>query len=251
MATKKAPPKRGASRNTSAPKKQPLPGWVWLASGLAIGAFVVFLMKLEPGNKAVQRTKPDEGRPAATAGNGKTPATATKTEATPPTPIKPKYDFYTLLPESEVIVPPDAVPRNTATKPTAPAKPDAAATPGQAGQPATGTPITATPTTPGTTPQGQAATTPPKEATTKPQPPVTLFFLQAGSFRTKADADRVRAQIIMLGQDVRVESGKVKDDTWYRVLVGPYSDRDQLTQAQKQLAGSGFKNLLLQQRRGH
>ena len=77
------------------------------------------------------------------------------------------------------------------------------------------------------------------------------FFLQAGSFRTQADADRVRAQIIMLGQDVRVESGKVKDDTWYRVLVGPYSDRDQLTQAQKQLAGSGFKNLLLQQRRGH
>ena len=247
MATKKAPPKRGASRNTSAPKKQPLPGWVWLASGLAIGAFVVFLMKLEPGNKAVQRAKPEEGRPAAAAGNGKSSSStaAGKTEGTPPTPIKPKYDFYTLLPESEVIVPPDAVPRNPAAKPTTPAKPDAAATPAQPGQPAT-----ATPATPATT-AGQPAATPPKEATTKAQPPVTLFFLQAGSFRTQADADRVRAQIIMLGQDVRVESGKVKDDTWYRVLVGPYSDRDQLTQAQKQLAGSGFKNLLLQQRRGH
>ncbi|MGP0150093.1 SPOR domain-containing protein [Pseudomonas oryzihabitans] len=246
MATKKAPPKRGASRNTSAPKKQPLPGWVWLASGLAIGAFVVFLMKLEPGNKAVQRAKPEEGRPAAAAGNGKPAATAAgKTEGTPPTPIKPKYDFYTLLPESEVIVPPDAVPRNPAAKPATPAKPDAAATPAQPGQAAT-----ATTPTPATTP-GQPAATPPKEATTKAQPPVTLFFLQAGSFRTQADADRVRAQIIMLGQDVRVESGKVKDDTWYRVLVGPYSDRDQLTQAQKQLAGSGFKNLLLQQRRGH
>lgn len=245
MATKKAPPKRGASRNTSAPKKQPLPGWVWLASGLAIGAFVVFLMKLEPGNKAVQRAKPEEGRPAAAAGNGKPSTSAGKTEGTPPTPIKPKYDFYTLLPESEVIVPPDAVPRNPAAKPTTPAKPDAAATPAQPGQPAT-----ATPATPATT-AGQPTATPPKEATTKAQPPVTLFFLQAGSFRTQADADRVRAQIIMLGQDVRVESGKVKDDTWYRVLVGPYSDRDQLTQAQKQLAGSGFKNLLLQQRRGH
>lgn len=244
MATKKAPPKRGASRNTSAPKKQPLPGWVWLASGLAIGAFVVFLMKLEPGNKAVQRAKPEEGRPAAVAGNGKSSSAtaAGKTEGTPPTPIKPKYDFYTLLPESEVIVPPDAVPRNPAAKPTTPAKPDAAATPTPPGQPASATPAT---------PSGQPAATPPKEVTTKAQPPVTLFFLQAGSFRTQADADRVRAQIIMLGQDVRVESGKVKDDTWYRVLVGPYSDRDQLTQAQKQLAGSGFKNLLLQQRRGH
>jgi cell division protein FtsN len=40
----------------------------------------------------------------------------------------------------------------------------------------------------------------------------------------------------------------VKEDVWYRVLVGPFSNRDQLTTAQKQLAGSGFSNLLLQQR---
>ena len=33
------------------------------------------------------------------------------------------------------------------------------------------------------------------------------------------------------------------------VLVGPFSNRDQLTVAQKQLAGGGFNNLLLQQRR--
>ena len=43
--------------------------------------------------------------------------------------------------------------------------------------------------------------------------------------------------------------GTVKDETWYRVLVGPFTNRDQLTVAQKQLAGSGFNNLLLQQRR--
>ncbi|MBP3364841.1 MAG: SPOR domain-containing protein, partial [Pseudomonas sp.] len=36
---------------------------------------------------------------------------------------------------------------------------------------------------------------------------------------------------------------------WYRVLVGPFSNRDQLTVAQQQLAGGGFNNLLLQQRR--
>ena len=76
----------------------------------------------------------------------------------------------------------------------------------------------------------------------------TQFYLQAGSFRKQADADRVRAQIILLGQSVNVESGTVKEDTWYRVLVGPFSNREQLTVAQKQLAGSGFSNLLLQQR---
>ena len=84
---KKAPPKRGASRNTSAPKKQPLPGWVWLASGLAIGAFVGFLMKLEPGNKSVQRAKPAEGRPAATAGKGKSAAAGT-TQGQRPMPVQ-------------------------------------------------------------------------------------------------------------------------------------------------------------------
>lgn len=78
--------------------------------------------------------------------------------------------------------------------------------------------------------------------------PVTKFFLQAGSFRKQADADKVRAQIILLGQSVSVESGTVKDETWYRVLVGPFSNREQLTTAQKQLSGAGFSNLLLQQR---
>ena len=63
-----------------------------------------------------------------------------------------------------------------------------------------------------------------------------------------SDAGRVRAQIILLGQAVTVESGTVKDATWYRVLVGPFSNREQLTVAQKQLAGAGFSNLLLQQR---
>ena len=94
-------------------------------------------------------------------------------------------------------------------------------------------------------------TPPPPPPVAKPAPAtVTKFFLQAGSFRKQADADKVRAQIILLGQAVQVESGTVKDEIWYRVLVGPYSNREQLTIAQKQLAGSGFSNLLLQQRQG-
>jgi cell division protein FtsN len=78
----------------------------------------------------------------------------------------------------------------------------------------------------------------------------TQYFLQAGSFRKQEDADKVKAQIVILGQDVQVESGMVRDETWYRVLVGPFSNREQLTGAQKKLAGNGFSNLLLQQRQG-
>ena len=114
MATKKkAAPKRGASRY-QAPAKKPVPGWIWLAAGLAIGVFVMLLMKLEPGRDAIKREKPE----TAMRTPGK-PANSPATTPTPtPQPAKPKYDFYTLLPESEVIVPPDAVPEQTPPPPT-------------------------------------------------------------------------------------------------------------------------------------
>ncbi|AIL64122.1 MULTISPECIES: SPOR domain-containing protein [Pseudomonas] len=225
MAAKKKPaPKRGASRN-QAPAKQPIPGWLWLAIGLTVGAFVVFLMKLEPGNEEVKRSKPEQQK-------AEKAAEANKTAPSPQQPVKPKYDFYTLLPESEVIVPPEAVPEKT---PPVPAQP----------------PVTPAEAAKIDTARAQAAlmgqTPPPAPPVIKPAA-TTQFFLQAGSFRKQADADKVRAQIILLGQAVKVESGTVKEETWYRVLVGPFSNREQLTVAQKQLAGSGFSNLLLQQR---
>jgi len=227
LAVKKKPaPKRGASRY-QAPAKKPIPGWLWLAIGLSVGAFIVFLMKLEPGGgDDIKRAKADA--------KAAKMAEANKTPPSPTAPVKPKYDFYTLLPESEVIVPNEAVPEKTppsVATPTTPVSPEQAAKIDTA--------------------RAQAAlsglTPPPAPAVAKPAP-VTTFFLQAGSFRKQTDADKVRAQIILLGQAATVESGTVKDETWYRVLVGPFSNREQLTTAQKQLAGGGFSNLLLQQR---
>jgi cell division protein FtsN len=245
LAAKKAPPKRGASRY-QAPAKPPIPGWVWLACGLVIGAFVVFLSKLEPGRDDIKRAKEEVTRPANNpaakpANNPQTPTVAT------PAAAKPKYDFYTLLPESEVIVPPE----NPAEKPAAAltpeelAKADAeralAALGGKTPAPLPAGAIPATAGSPAT------AATPP---TVAKAPLSTQFFLQAGSFRKQADADKVRAQIIMLGQAVQVESGSVREEIWYRVLVGPFASREQLAQAQKTLAAGGFSNLLLQQRQG-
>lgn len=200
-----------------------------MAIGLTVGAFLVFLMKLEPGkgSESVKREKIEQQKASKIAEANKTPPSPTQ-------PVKPKYDFYTLLPESEVIVPADAVPEKT---PPTPAVPTTPVTPAEAAKIDTA--------------RAQAALagiTPPPAPPVAKAAPVTKFFLQAGSFRKQADADKVRAQIILLGQAVAVESGTVKDETWYRVLVGPFSNREQLTTAQKQLAGAGFSNLLLQQR---
>lgn len=199
-----------------------------MAIGLTVGAFIVFLMKLEPGQgDDVKRVRQEQQKATRIAEANKTPPSPTQ-------PVKPKYDFYTLLPESEVIVPPDAVPEKTPPTPQVPTTP---VTPAEAAKIDTA--------------RAQAALagiTPPPAPPVQKAAPVTKFFLQAGSFRKETDADKVRAQIILLGQSVSVESGTVKDETWYRVLVGPFSNREELTKAQKQLAGSGFSNLLLQQR---
>lgn len=239
MAAKKPAAKRGASRY-QAPAKPPIPGWVWLACGLLIGAFVVFLMKLEPGRDEIKRNKQEVTRAANNPAAKPAPNSATpNTSAT-----KPKYDFYTLLPESEVILPQNGQPEQPAKAltPEELAKADAArALAALSGQTPPPLPVS-TPTAPPT----NAAATP---TTTPAATPVTTqFFLQAGSFRKPSDADKARAQIIMLGQNAQVEPGTVRNETWYRVMAGPFSSREQLAQAQKILAAGGFSNLLLQQR---
>ncbi|VCX89611.1 Cell division protein FtsN [Pseudomonas aeruginosa] len=226
MAKKKPAPKRGASRYQAPAAKNGVPGWVWLVAGLAIGGFIMFLMKLEPGRKDVQRERPDAQRPAAVQGkqpqqNGQAQQPA---QTQTPAQAKPKYEFYTLLPESEVVVPPEAVPERPA-----------AAHPAELARPTKRGPALA----------GQVPPPLPKAVVAAS----TQFFLQAGSFRKQSDADRVRAQIILLGQSVNVEAGNVRDETWYRVMVGPFNSRDQLSQAQKTLSSNGFSNLLLQQRK--
>ncbi|SDJ26279.1 Cell division protein FtsN [Pseudomonas delhiensis] len=255
MAKKKPAPKRGASRYQAPAKKTSVPGWVWLVAGLAIGGFIMFLMKLEPGRNEVRREKPEQQKPGIA--QGAKPATPAQQPSA--VAVKPKYDFYTLLPGSEVVVPPEAVPEKPQTPtvvstPEEAAKIDAAraqaALNGQVPPP----PAVVKPATPPAQPPAtQAKATPPATApASKPIAPpavaATQFFLQAGSFRKQADADRVRAQVILLGQSARVESGAVRDETWYRVMVGPYSDRAQVSAAQKQLSANGFSNLLLQQR---
>jgi cell division protein FtsN len=222
-AKKKPAPKRGASRY-QAPAKKPVPGWFWLICGLVVGGFMVFLFSLEPGSDEIKRVKAEQA--AAQAAKAKASAPVSRE------PEKPKYDFYTLLPESEVILPPQPI--EPTAPPVAEQKP---VTPEEAAK------IDAA--------RAEAALNgqvPPPPPVVAKAPTTSQFFLQAGSFRRKDDADSLRAQFILLGQSVRVESGKVREETWHRVLVGPYATREQLGQAQKSLAASGFSNLLLQQR---
>ena len=87
---------------------KPIPGWVWMLAGLMIGLFVALLVYIKDNSsgklaitdtvaKVFQTKKQTEAR-----GVKKEVSTA------PPAPSansKPKFDFYTILPELEVAIP--------------------------------------------------------------------------------------------------------------------------------------------------
>lgn len=63
-----------------------------------------------------------------------------------------------------------------------------------------------------------------------------VYRLQVASFRSKEDADRLRANLIIEGLAATIQSSEVKGTTWHRVLVGPFSNRSAMNKAQDQLA---------------
>lgn len=213
---KAAPPKRGATRYKE-PEKKPVHPLVWIGIGVMTGALVMSLFTLEPGDDSIKRQETAEkSKPAS------------KADSKPRVENKPKFEFYTILPESEVIVPPDVLPEKA---PPPPSQQEIAAR--EKAEAARAQAIL------------DGKTPPPAPARAE----VTHFYLQAGSFPSRETAESVRAQLILTGQDVHIEPGQVANKTWHRVLVGPFSSRAQLESAQKQLANSGFTNLLLQQRK--
>jgi len=96
--------------NTPQKKKRPIPGWVWFIVGLLVGLFfsgLAWLKLLPADGKTSTASVVSKAAPAAE--SGRTPPK----ERTP----KPRFDFFTILPEMEVVVPePEVVPR-ALTKP--------------------------------------------------------------------------------------------------------------------------------------
>ncbi len=99
-------PRDYAKSRTSEPR--PIPGWLWMLAGLIIGLFVALLVYIKDNSsgkvalsdtvaKVFQKKNPD--------------ARAVKKQpqtAPPPPPAnttRPKFDFYTILPELEVAIP--------------------------------------------------------------------------------------------------------------------------------------------------
>ena len=86
---------------------KPIPGWIWMLAGLIIGLFVALLVYIKDnstGNTTISDTvsKVFQNKNQNEARGVK----KDKTKSPPPiTSNKPKFDFYTILPELEVAIP--------------------------------------------------------------------------------------------------------------------------------------------------
>lgn len=170
------------SKTAPPPAKSRVPGWVWLLTGVAVGLFISFLVYLAD-------IKPQADKPKAA--NTKAISSEKAESKTSNT----RFEFYTLLPEREVIVPAEE-----------------------------------------------------ESASDKPQQTL-IYILQAGSFKNPADADRLRAKLLLLGLEAKVEEvSGAGNGTWHRVQVGPFTSRSKLSKARNMLINNNIETLLLKRK---
>jgi len=81
----------------------------------------------------------------------------------------------------------------------------------------------------------------PPSPSAAPQP----YFLQAGSFRQKDDAERRRAEILLLGLEPKIEESTADNGHWFRVSLGPFESHDAMARARGLLASQNIEALLM------
>ncbi len=269
------------------------PGWVWLVAGVAIAA-VVFLaapnlfkkdgdgflrVGPQPNPDAQPAPVADADVDAGVESNKPATPAGAKPEEKPAT----QYDFYTLLPGTEVQMSDAelaasakaeeqrraAAARATAAATAAtPATPPTEAQRAQAaleGRPLPApvsesvrqpTPINETASRPA---QVASVTPAPTAATPKPvaAPAATVaatapaatenvrYILQAGAFGASGDAESTKAKLAMMGLAARVESAQINGNTVYRVRMGPYGTASELAEAKAKLNGTGLQAMAI------
>lgn len=183
------------------------PAWVWLLTGLLMG-LVLAAVAVYSGMAPGLRGGPVQPEPRATAPGPNSPATEADDAGTGAA-SRPRYDFYTVLPEMEVLIPDSELQERVRAETPAP---------NAAGE-------------------------------TPPAPPAAgiRYRLQAGSFRDPRPAEESKARLALLGISATVQSVNVNGSTYHRVYVGPFSTAAEVEQVKQQLAGSGVQAITVRE----
>jgi cell division protein FtsN len=173
--------------------RKPVVGlWKGMLITAIVISFVVFLVYLRSGGpKQINTQKILQTMPGK---SGAEIAATSKEEKKPevkPGPKVPQFDFYTILPEKEVVVPEYEIKTRTREERV-----------------------------------GKA-----KEA---------HYIMQAGSFKTLEEADRLRAKLASMGIESKVQKAKVGNVNWYRVKMGPYTQTASVNSIRTRLRQNGI-----------
>jgi cell division protein FtsN len=222
-------------RATRRRKRRPVSPWLGVAAGLLIGVFAAaiayFKLATPPQQQiAAPPFAPQTAEPAA----GPAPVKEARQEAKTPAPAKPRFDFYTILPEMEVVIPEEELAGNTPSSAFRPVDQPAAAA--VESEPDVSAPVK---------PAAAAAAAPQSQPQPEVKPAASSggnYFIQSGSFSTMDQAERLKAQLALLGLNASVQKLTLnKQNTIHRVRVGPFRDYASLNEARAVLRQHGIQ----------
>jgi cell division protein FtsN len=192
------------------------PAWVWLGIGVLLGLTLSALVLIKDWAPMLRKKNLPQPNVDATTPHESDQAVADEA-AKKPAPPKKNYDFYTVLPEMEVVIP------------DAELSAKARAEQQRQQQGAAQTPAAGTTAVPATGDNG------------------AHYVLLAGSYTEAKAADEAKAKLALLGIVAKVQSITINGKVWNRVMVGPYANASDTEAAQKTLSDSGIKAIPMKQ----
>lgn len=194
--------------------RQGWPAWVWLALGVLLGLALSTVALMRDWAPMLRKKSLPQPNPEATAPKESEPTVADDGKKSPVAPKK-SYDFYSVLPEMEVVIP------DAELSAKARAEQQRAMTP--------------VPNAPPPPPSGSVA------------PGSVRYLLQAGSYPDAKGADEAKAKLALLGFIARVQPVTINGKTWHRVRVGPYASASDVETAKRSLADNGISAIALKE----
>ncbi len=197
---------------------KPIPTWLWMFAVLSVTMFSGLLYYLDQYEKGKVTSSEGLDIKELFVGSKNTQQNASGEKSEPGGGTKPNFEFYSLLRDLEVIVPDSEIP---SVPPVEKSLQD-----GKQSGPENNLIRPTTPSPPA--PQNTQL----KKNTPSNQEP--KFFVQAGSFKDYATADKMKANLALLGVVANIESVKIpKSGTWHRVRVGPFKNKQQISKVRR------------------
>lgn len=176
---------RANNHNRTKSKESTVPWWKWALAILVLGMFATFLTFLSNSSPDVEQARKDKEILISKKEKLKQ---AKKQQEEQNEPI---FDFYTILPETEIIIPDHEI--NTRSR---------------------------------------------EEQFGKGKP--IEYLIQAGSFRGFPEADKLRANLALMGIESKIEKAIIGNVIWNRVVMGPYASSSSVSSIQKKLRKNGI-----------